>query len=109
MKTTLLTMALALLATPVLAHEDYGDHNWSEHVIQRLDEQLDLSDEQHSQVEALVKEQFEKRQALRTESDNRMKEILNDEQKAKFEHMKAERKTRWQKMHEQWKAQNTAQ
>lgn len=61
----------------------------------RLDEQLDLTEEQKPKVEAILKEQREKIRAVRKETRKRLKEVLTPEQIEKFERLGEEKRERW--------------
>jgi len=54
---------------------------------ERLGEKLGLSEEQKMQVETIFKEQKEKRKALKTETQNLIQGVLNEEQKSKWQEM----------------------
>jgi periplasmic protein CpxP/Spy len=63
--------------------------------IERLAEELNLTEEQKTSLEAIFKEQRAKHKALREEGRARMKEVLNDEQMAKMKEMRERRHARW--------------
>ncbi|MCX8048386.1 MAG: hypothetical protein N3A55_01835 [Methylohalobius sp.] len=69
--------------------------NWMEWRMRRLDEQLELTPEQKPRVEAVLREQREKMQAVREETRNRIKAILTPEQAARFDKLHREQKERW--------------
>ena len=60
---------------------------------------LDLTDEQQTQVRAILEERLQQRQALRGEMHEKIKSVLNDEQKAKLDNIRAEREARWTGKH----------
>ena len=98
MKTTLLGLALGICLTPVAiqASPKHGDHH-HQHMLERMDKELDLTDEQRKEVKDLFQSHHAKFKALREETHARLENILDDEQQLKLETIKAERKARWQK------------
>lgn len=107
-KTTLAALLLTFFMAPAMGHEHGGSHK-AQRMIEHMDEQLELSDDQRSQIEAVFKEQHEKHKALRSESKSKMAGILNADQQARFEQMKAERKAKWQQKRENCKSDKTAE
>ena len=95
MKTTLLALVLSAFLVPGVSYANPGTHH--ERMIEHMDQALNLTDKQRNQVETVFDEQRAKFQALRAETETRLDDILNDEQKAKMKQMKAERKVRWEK------------
>ncbi len=69
-----------------------GDHkNHEERMGNKMDsmsEALGLTPEQKTQIEAIKKENHEKSKALHEETQTKIKALLNDEQKAKFDAVK---------------------
>lgn len=110
MKTTLVALILTAFMTPAMSHDKDHDHEHGkgQHMMERLDKALELSDEQRQQVEAVFAEQHAKHKALRDETKGRLNEILDDEQQARLKQLRAERKARWQEKREQWKAHETS-
>ena len=96
-----LAMIACVLSVPLIAFavpEDQGGKGWHHGPnIERLTQELNLTDEQKSQLETIFKEQRAKHKALREEGKARMKEVLNDEQMAKMEEMRKNRHERWKK------------
>ncbi|OGX35457.1 MAG: hypothetical protein A3C36_01720 [Omnitrophica WOR_2 bacterium RIFCSPHIGHO2_02_FULL_52_10] len=79
-----------------------GDGDYVAKKVAKLTEQLSLSAEQAAQVEALIKEKMEKKNAIKEEKHAaieavkeeysvKIKALLTDEQKAKYEEMQTER------------------
>jgi protein CpxP len=96
MKKTLIAAAASAVILPVVILAAPG--HWAkhgDHMIERMSEKLELTAEQKSQVEALFKEQHEKRKALHEETHARLTEILTNEQEAKLGQMREDRKQRW--------------
>lgn len=110
MKTVLLSLLLTAFLIPGISYAGSGGHHdHHKRMIEHMDKELELSDEQRSQVEAVFDEQRNKFQALRDETRTKLDAILDDEQMAKMEQMKAERKARWQKKREEWKKTKSAE
>ena len=59
---------------------------------ERLTQQLGLSDEQKTKVEAIFEAQREKAKALHEETDASIKAVLTPEQQTKFDSLKEQRK-----------------
>ena len=59
--------------------------------IERLAEKLDLTDDQKSKLEVVLKEQRAKQQVIRDETQERMGKILSNEQMEKMQDMKKRR------------------
>lgn len=115
MKSTLLALVLTAFMIPAISHA-HGDsahkqknHKHFQHMIEKMDQELDLSDEQRSQVETLFKEQHAKHKALRDETRGKLNAILSDDQQTKLETLKAERKARWQEKREAWREHKTSE
>ncbi|MBE0436783.1 MAG: Spy/CpxP family protein refolding chaperone [Methylomicrobium sp.] len=64
--------------------------------IERLAKDLDLTEEQRTQLESIFKEQHEKYRAIHEETRGRMQEVLNEEQMQKMEALKQQRHEKWQ-------------
>lgn len=67
------------------------DSDWLGKKMTMMTENLGLSDEQATQVEALIKEKVEKKKAVMDEYTAKIKALLTDEQNAKYDAMKAEK------------------
>lgn len=73
-----------------------GEGRWHRGMkIERLAEELKLTDDQKTRLEATFKEQRAKHKALREEGHARMKEVLTEEQMAKMEELRQHRHERW--------------
>ncbi|MGR9105797.1 MAG: Spy/CpxP family protein refolding chaperone [Gammaproteobacteria bacterium] len=88
----LLSLPMIVLAVPEGKAEGGWHHGPN---IERLTKELQLSDEQKTQLQAIFKEQRAKHKALREEGKARMKEILNAEQLSKLDEMRERRHERW--------------
>ncbi|TNF98888.1 MAG: periplasmic heavy metal sensor [Gammaproteobacteria bacterium] len=60
---------------------------------------LDLTEEQQKQVKAILEERLQQRQAVRGAMHEKIKSVLNDEQKVKLDNIRAEREARWAGRH----------
>jgi len=100
MKKTVLAVLMSAVLFPAITYAERGMHH--ERMVERMAEELDLSEEQRMQVEAVFKEQKPKFEALREETRSRIEAILNEEQRTKMERLKAERKARWEEKRRQW-------
>lgn len=97
MKKTLLTLAI-VLTFPLTAAAFPGGHGpgseeHQKHRIERLTKELNLTDEQKTQVEAIFKEQHDKFKALREETHAKLGTVLSPEQMTRMEELK---KQRWE-------------
>lgn len=105
MNTKILMIALAL-TLPLTAGafpgggDGHGFRHSPENKLERLAEKLELSDEQKQQLQTIFKEQREKHEALREETDSRMKQVLTEDQMKQLETMKQSRHEKWQKWQE---------
>ena len=106
----LLGIALLLSAAPVYANcgmcglgekGSMSSEDWLAKKMEKMTSTLSLTEEQVPQVEALIKEKMEKKEAIKTEMNGKIeammeeystkiKALLSDEQKVKYEEMKAE-------------------
>lgn len=84
--------AVSLVAGTVAEAKHGSEKDHSEHMIQRLDKAVQLTDAQQAQVEQIVQAQQGKRQqlmdqmqALRQEKHDKIRAILTPEQQAKFD------------------------
>ena len=93
MKKTLIALTLAaVLPAAVLASGSERGERHHGPDIERLSEQLELSDEQRSRMRALFEEQATKRRAMRDEMRSRMAEVLTPEQQSKMKEMHEDRR-----------------
>ena len=63
----------------------------TEHKLEHLSKELQLSADQKAKLEAIFNEKHEKFRAIREESQSRIKQVLNDEQMAKWDSIKRQR------------------
>ena len=94
-------VALAIFTTSAFA---YGPgHKGGEHMVERLEKKLELSEAQSTQLKAIFQEQGEKMKALHEETQSKMNQVLTPAQQEKLAEMKEERKARWEERKENWK------
>ncbi|MGJ3255143.1 MAG: hypothetical protein ACFE0K_02360 [Alcanivorax sp.] len=93
-------VALAIFTTSAFA---YGPgHKGGEHMVERLEKKLALSEEQSTQLEIIFQEQGEKMKALHEETQDKMNAVLTPQQQEKLADMKEKRKERWEERKEKW-------
>jgi len=117
----IITFAFAALSLPLLAQnapagatgEGQGRHHGMpsvEEQVQHLTKKLSLSDDQQAKVKSILEDQFEQMMSLKQDTSmapqdrrakfrqiqqdtqQRIRGVLNDDQKAKFDQMQAQRK-----------------
>jgi periplasmic protein CpxP/Spy len=88
----MLSIPLTALAVP---EESSGGGRGRGPNMERLTKELNLTDEQKTQLETIFKEQRAKHKALREEGHTRMREVLNQEQMKKLDEMRKARHQRW--------------
>ena len=94
-------VALAIFTTSAFA---YGPgHKGGEHMVERLEKKLELSEAQSTQLKAIFQEQGEKMKALHEETQSKMNQVLTPAQQEKLAEMKEPRKARWEERKETWK------
>ena len=101
MKKILFLALMAMLGMQqVDAQRKSGNARTPEQVVERLDQKLNLTDEQEKQITALYTDFFkqdlsrEERKAAMQELNKKITDLLTDEQKTAFEQMKKERPQR---------------
>ncbi|MCQ8130319.1 periplasmic heavy metal sensor [Methylomonas rivi] len=107
-KILIIALALALPLT-VAAFPGGHDGDFKGHKgdrVEHLAKKLALTAEQKEQLKQVFEEQHAKREALRQETDQRMRTVLTPEQMTKFEEMKKQRHEKWQKRHQEGKGQS---
>ncbi|MGB2059882.1 MAG: Spy/CpxP family protein refolding chaperone [Alcanivorax sp.] len=94
-------VALAIFTTSAFA---YGPgHKGGEHMVERLEKKLELSEAQSTQLKAIFQEQGEKMKALHEETQSKINQVLTPAQQEKLAEMKEQRKARWEERKENWK------
>lgn len=111
MNKKIITIALAL-TLPLTVAAFPGDKGGPEHFdghrgerVERLAKQLDLSAGQKLKLQDVFKEEHEKREAIRQETQQRMQGVLSPEQMGKFEELKKARHEKWQQHREERRQQ----
>ncbi|MDV6345796.1 hypothetical protein [Nitrosomonas sp. Is37] len=87
----LYSMVIALIFPLTLAAHSGGEGDHEQYrakKIEWLNKELTLSEDQKVKIEALFKEQGEKRKVIREETQSRLKTILTPEQNTKLQEMK---------------------
>lgn len=77
-------LALAIMFTPTVTLAG-GAADSIESAMDRMAERLDLTDEQRTKIETIIKEQRQIQLEAREEAGRRIEAVLTDEQKAKLE------------------------
>ncbi len=79
-----------LLLTPGLASAltDTDYESYRERRLERLSSELQLSADQKAKLEAIYNEKHEKIRAIREEAQNRIRELLTEEQLSKWNQLK---------------------
>lgn len=92
MRKIIAAIALSALMAPValMAHPGYGKTG------ERMAEELGLSAEQRTQVEAIMQDAREQRKAQREATREKMNAVLNEEQRSKLEQMHQDRRAQWE-------------
>lgn len=101
MKKILFLALMAIMCFQTIdAQRKGGEKRTPEQVVENLDKKLDLTDEQEKQITDLYKDFFnqkvsrEERKAKMDELNSKISSLLTDDQKAKFEKMKSEKRKR---------------
>lgn len=95
MKKTIAALALGAILIPaaVIAGSQHGEYR-SEKRVERMTEQLQLTDQQRIEIEKIFKEQHAKRRALHEQTREQVSNVLTPEQQAKWQQYKEDRKKR---------------
>jgi Spy/CpxP family protein refolding chaperone len=96
MKKTVAALALGAILIPaaVIAGGHYGEHR-GEHHAERMTEQLQLTEQQQTEMKKIYAEQREQRRALRKQTQKRFHDMLTPEQQAKWQRLRDERRQRF--------------
>jgi protein CpxP len=99
MNKTLLTLVCAmtfpLAAAAFPGGSGPGPEDHQKHRLERLTQELKLTNEQKSKVEAIFKEEHEKFKALHEETHGKLGTVLTPEQMTKLEDLKKQRREHW--------------
>jgi len=88
----LLGIALVTVQSRIVSAEGSKgstSENWMEKKMEKMTTTLGLSEEQAAQVKALIEAKVEKKKAIKEEYTASVKALLSDEQKVKYDEMKA--------------------
>ncbi|EIC29991.1 Spy/CpxP family protein refolding chaperone [Methylomicrobium album] len=88
-----LTFPLTVAAFP--GAQGPGSEEHQTHRIERLTNELNLTGEQKSKVEAIFNEQHEKLKVLHDETHTKLGTVLSPEQMSKLEALKKQRREHW--------------
>jgi protein CpxP len=112
MNKTLLTIALVmtfpLTAAAFPGESGPGREEHHKHRIERLTQELKLTDDQKSKVEAIFKEQHDKFKALHEETHGKLGAVLSPEQMTRLEALKKQRREHWKHKKSLQKSESTA-
>lgn len=99
MNKTLLTLAFVtifpLTAAAFPGAQGPGSEDHQQPRIERLTQELQLTDEQKGKVEAIFKEQQDKFKALHEETHNKLGAVLTPEQLTKLDALKKQHRGHW--------------
>jgi protein CpxP len=100
MKKTLIAIIIAS-AFPLTGFAFFGGHGGDHHEkrLERMAEELKLTDVQKKQVGTIFKEQGEKFKVIHDETQARLAKVLTPEQLKKMEERRQERHEKWAKKH----------
>jgi protein CpxP len=89
-----LVFPLTVAASPGGHHKGDFEH-YRAKKIERLNQELSLTDDQKTQLETLFKQQGEKVKAVRKETRSQLQSILTPEQHTKLQELKQRRHAEW--------------
>ena len=88
-----LTLAAAIPFAAYAATNGDGSHHRGDR-LERMAQTLNLDDAQKARMKALLAEHRAERKALREQMRSQIGEILNDDQRAKFDEVRAQRRAK---------------
>ncbi|MEE4251092.1 MAG: hypothetical protein V2I38_10925 [Alcanivoracaceae bacterium] len=100
-----LFIAAPLIGSPLVASAQPDYDRFQEHALERMQKNLDLSEQQKTEIDKIFSEHREKMQALRTQTHERVNGVLNEEQRAKMATMHEQRKEKWEDRKKEMKQQ----
>lgn len=104
MRKILSVIAFTVMLAPGLALAGAAD-NEPGTPMDRLAEQLGLSDEQQSEIESIIQKQREKQMTLQQETQEQINAVLTDEQRAQLEEMQKQREEEMRRRMEEMRKQ----
>lgn len=109
MKTSLVALLMAFIF-PLTGFAFFGGHDGARHEkhLDKMAQELNLTDVQKKQVEAIFKEQGEKMKATHDETHARLAKVLTPEQVKKMDDLRRERQEKWAKKWHDKKAGKSA-
>ncbi len=100
-KTIALSFALLLPSIGFAATTDNPEQNRHGQQLELLTKELNLSVEQQEQLKTIFHEEHIKFKALREEKENRIRDVLSEEQKSKYDELRKQRREKWiKKIHD---------
>ncbi|MDZ7735187.1 MAG: hypothetical protein U5P41_02850 [Gammaproteobacteria bacterium] len=100
---SILAFTAMLAPAAALAGAAGGDAQQSP--MDRMAEQLGLTEQQQSEIEAIIEEQQQKQMALRQETQEQIDEVLTDDQRAKLEEIQQQRQEQMRRRMEEMQKQ----
>lgn len=85
-----LSATVASFAFASSDHHEKGMH----YRMERMTEHLNLSAEQQAQIQTMIEQQMQKRQAERAQMQDNIRSVLNEEQQATFDTMRSQHEGR---------------
>lgn len=101
---SVLALTIMLAPATVLAG---GGGNAQQSPMDRMADQLGLSEQQQTEIEAIIKEQRQKQIALRQETQEQINEVLTEEQRSKLQEIQQQRQEQMRQRMEQMKKQRS--
>ncbi len=74
--------------------------------MEHIMEELDLTDDQRTRMQAIFRNHHDKMTALREQTEAEVSKILTPEQQAKLDKMKQKRREKWEERKEKWRQQH---
>jgi len=105
MRNYLSTLAFCAMLAPAAAMAQGAQPS----PMDRLAEQLGLSDQQQSDIEAIIEEQRQKQMAIQQDTQKRINEVLTADQRAQLEEMQRQREEQMRRRMEEMQRQQQEQ
>ena len=100
-------LALTIMLAPAAVLAGPGGGEAQPSPMDRMAEKLGLSEQQQSEIEAIIKKQRQKQIALRQETQKQINEVLTEEQRSKLQDIQQQRQEQMRKRMEQMKKQRS--